>query len=483
MIDIFFDLFFVPVLLLNILFAVTIVFFERKNPSATLAWLSILFFLPIVGFVLYIFLGHNYHRERLFTAKAEDDAIVQGLIAAQIHRISEGEIAFGDARLDAYMGMVLMLMRNNWAFLTADNRVTVYTDGEEKFAALLAAIAGARDFVHVEYYIIRDDDLGRRVVGALTEKVRQGVEVRLLVDGLGCTRLPRHFFDDFVNAGGRLARFFPSVVPYLNVRMNYRNHRKIAVIDGKTGFVGGFNIGDEYLGKDPRFGSWRDTALKIEGHAVAGLQGRFFLDWNFASGPELSYSPRYFPDMDPAGETAIQVVSSGPDARWNQVKEAYLKLINSAKTSVYIQTPYFVPDASVADALRIAALSGVDVRVMIPCKPDHPFVYWASYSSVGELIEAGVRAYTYERGFIHAKTIVVDGIAASVGSANWDERSFRLNFETNAFVYDPAVAGRLHEIFLADIRDCNELTPAVYAARGRVITVKESVSRLFSPLL
>lgn len=483
MIDIFYDLFFVPVLFLNVLFAVTIVFFERKNPSTTLAWLSILFFLPLLGFVLYLFLGHNYHRERLFKAKAEDDARVQGLIAAQIKSLAEGEIAFRDPRLGAYLGMVLMLMRNNWAFLTASNRVTVYTDGEEKFAALLDAIAGARDFVHIEYYIIRDDALGRRVVGALTEKARQGVEVRLLVDGLGCARLPRDFFDAFVGAGGRLARFFPSVVPYLNPRMNYRNHRKIAVIDGRVGFVGGFNIGDEYLGKDSRFGYWRDTALKIEGYAVAGLQGRFFLDWNFASGPELSYSPRYFPEMVPVGEISIQVVSSGPDARWNQVKEAYLKLINSAQRSVYLQTPYFVPDGSVADALRIAALSGVDVRVMIPCKPDHPFVYWASYSFIGELLEAGVRAYTYDRGFIHAKTIVVDGIAASVGSANWDERSFRLNFETNAFVYDPAVAGRLHEIFLADIRDCSELTPAVYAARGRVIKVKESVSRLFSPLL
>ncbi|MDD4255719.1 MAG: cardiolipin synthase [Methanofollis sp.] len=483
MIDIFYDLFFVPILFLNVLFAVTIVFFERKNPSTTLAWLSILFFLPLLGFVLYLFLGHNYHRERLFKAKAEDDARVQGLIAAQMKSLAEGEIVFRDPRLGAYLSMVLMLMRNNWAFLTADNRVTVYTDGEEKFAALLDAIAGARDFVHLEYYIIRDDALGRRVVGALTEKARQGVEVRLLVDGLGCARLPRDFFDAFVDAGGRLARFFPSVVPYLNPRMNYRNHRKIAVIDGRVGFVGGFNIGDEYLGKDSRFGYWRDTALKIEGYAAAGLQGRFFLDWNFASGPELSYSPRYFPEMAPAGETAIQIVSSGPDARWNQVKEAYLKLINSAKKSVYIQTPYFVPDGSVADALRIAALSGVDVRVMIPCKPDHPFVYWASYSFIGELLEAGVRAYTYDRGFIHAKTIVVDGIAASVGSANWDERSFRLNFETNAFVYDPAVAGRLHEIFLADIRDCSELTPAVYAARGRVIKVKESVSRLFSPLL
>ncbi|WP_067050434.1 phospholipase D-like domain-containing protein [Methanofollis ethanolicus] len=366
-----------------------------------------LFFVPV------LFLGHNYHRERLFKAKAEDDARVQALIAAQMKSLAEGEISFRDPRLKTYLGMVLMLMRNNWAFLTVNNRVTVYTDGEEKFAALLDAIAGVRDFVHIEYYIIRDDALGRRVVGAaLTEKAQQGVEVRLLVDGPGCARLPRDFFDAFVGAGGRLARFFPSVVPYLNPRMNCRNHRKIAVIDGRVGFVGGFNIGDEYLGKG-----------------------------------------------------------------------AYLKLINSAQRSVYLQTPYFVPDGSVADALRIAALSGVDVRVMIPCKPDHPFVYWASYSCIGELLEAGVRAYTYERGFIHAKTIVVDGLAASVGSANWDERSFRLNFETNAFVYDPAVAGRLHEIFLADIRNCSELTSAVYAARGRVIKVKESVSRLFSPLL
>ncbi|HZD43237.1 MAG TPA: cardiolipin synthase, partial [Methanomicrobiales archaeon] len=312
----------------------------------------------------------------------------------------------------------------------------------------------------------------------LAEKAKEGVEVRLLFDAVG-TRAgkgSKKAFHALTDAGGQIGVFFPSYY-----RLNYRNHRKIAVIDGKTGFIGGFNIGDEYLGKGP-LGYWRDTAIRITGRAVSLLQLRFFLDWNYTTHENLELKPVYFAGPGMPGNVPLQIVAGGPDTRWSPIKEGYIKLINSARESVYIQTPYFVPDDSISDALRLAALSGVDVRVMIPCKPDHPFVYWASLSFVGDLLDAGVRAYTYDNGFIHAKTIVVDGRAGSVGSANWDVRSFRLNFEANAFLYDSTVGSELKRRFEQDLAVCTEITPERYADRSRSVRFKEGISRLFSPL-
>jgi cardiolipin synthase len=378
--------------------------------------------------------------------------------------------------------MVYMLLNSNQAYLTRDNQVEIYTDGNDKFKALLEAIGGAQDHIHMEYYILRKDELGKKVIDALTRKAREGVEVRWLYDALGCSKVPKKFYHELLEAGGKVAPFFPSLIPFINLRFNYRNHRKIAIIDGKIGFIGGFNIGDEYLGKGP-LGYWRDSHLKIQGTAVSALQVRFILDWNFAAKDDVKLSSRYFPDHQGYGATAIQVVSGGPDVRWNPIKEAYLKLITNAEESIYLQSPYFVPDDSVLDALRIAALSGVDVRIMIPCKPDHPFVYWSSYSFIGDLLDAGVKAYTYDNGFIHAKTVVVDGIAGSVGSANWDVRSFKLNFEANAIMYDQNLAGRLRDIFLHDLKVSSEITPDSYATRSTWIKAKESISRLMAPIL
>jgi Phosphatidylserine/phosphatidylglycerophosphate/cardiolipin synthases and related enzymes len=308
------------------------------------------------------------------------------------------------------------------------------------------------------------------------------VEVRLLVDALGGRAWSPGMLKEFKAAGGKVARFFPSLIPFLNLRVNYRNHRKIVIIDGKTGYIGGFNIGEEYLGKGP-LGPWRDSALKITGTAALALQVRFIMDWNYASKDDIGFSEVYFPESESSGGVPVQIVSGGPDTRWNPVKESYLKLITLAQQTIYIQSPYFIPDESVLDALRIAALSGVDVRIIIPVKPDHPFVYWSSYSYIGDLLEAGVRAYTYDHGFIHAKTIVVDGLAGSVGSANWDVRSFRLNFEANAVIYHPECAGELHSIFLKDLTGSSEITLQKYRSRPAWLKIKESVSRLFSPLL
>lgn len=478
--------FILPIIfIVNIFFAIIVVFVERKNPTATVAWLMALFLLPVIGFGLYLFVGQSFYRDRMFKVKKEDDETLTDLIESQKKEIFK-EIPLEHQVSDAYKRMMLMLMESNQAPVTTQNSVKVFVDGNEKFKALIEAIQGAQDHIHLEYYILKDDEIGNEVFAALTERAQAGVSVRFLGDGLGAAGPKKSFYVPYLNAGGKLEFFFPSLMNISHPRINYRNHRKIAVIDGKVGFIGGFNIGDDYLSRVPEWAPWRDTAVQVNGHAVLAMQIRFLLDWNYAAKEDkLEYSSRYFPDDGGPSDTwvPIQIVSGGPDTYWNPIKESYMRLITLASDSVYIQTPYFIPDESIMDALRMAALSGIDVRIMMPAKPDHWFVYWAGYSYIQQLLDAGVKAYTYDVGFIHAKTIVVDEAAASVGSANWDVRSFKLNFETNAIMYDHKIAKELKEHFIADLAVCSELTPERFASLPVKIKIKQSISRLFSPLL
>lgn len=479
--------FIIPIIfVINIIFAITVVFIERKNPTTTIAWLMALLLLPVVGFILYLFVGQSFYRDRMFTVKKEDDDKLAEIIESQKEELLISEVPGEQPIADGYKRMMLMLMESNKAPVTTGNRVRIFVDGNEKFQSLLQAINEAKDHIHMEYYILKDDEIGNEIFAALTRQAQAGVKVRFLGDGLGSAGPRRAFYEPYLAAGGKLAFFFPSLMNISHPRLNYRNHRKIAIIDGKTGFVGGFNIGDDYLGRVAEWAPWRDTAIVVNGHAALAMQIRFILDWNYASKEDkIEYDPRYFPEDKAAGDAwlPMQIVSGGPDTYWNPIKESYLKLITLASESVYIQTPYFIPDESIMDALRMAALSGIDVRIMMPAKPDHWFVYWAGYSYIEQLIDAGVRAYTYDKGFIHAKTIVVDEVAASVGSANWDVRSFRLNFETNAIMYDHETAKELKEYFLQDLKLRSELTAERMAALPLKIKMKQSVSRLFSPLL
>ena len=474
------------ILLVNILFIIIVVFYERKDPSATLAWVMALVIFPVFGFILYLFLGQSFSKQKMFRIKKEEDRVLRGIIDSQITKLEqEGVAVQADGRLsDGLQSMILMLLRNDDAFLTSNNQVRVFTDGKEKFASLLQDIREATDFVHLEYFIWEDDGIGNEMRVALTERARAGVEVRLLCDGYGSAALPRHFFDEFKEAGGKVAFFFPSYLRYFNPRYNYRNHRKIAIIDGTTTYIGGMNIGDDYLGLNPKWGYWRDCAVRIRGDAALAAHIRFFLDWRFAAKEDrLEPGPRYLPRSPDVPGTPIQVVSGGPDTAFNPVKEEYLKMISLARETVYLQTPYFIPDESVLDALRMAALSGVDVRIMMPDRPDHVFVYWAGISYIRQLLDSGVKAYTYDNGFIHAKTIVVDEAVASVGSGNWDVRSFRLNFETNAVMYDPAIARHLKEAFIKDLDVCSPITFERLDALPWSKKVRQSIARLFSPML
>ena len=470
--------------ILNLIFAFTIIFMERRSAGSVWAWLLVLVLIPILGFIIYLFIGRQIQRDHIFSLDEDDKIGIEMIVSEQLEALKNDDFSKGNHQIVKFKDMVQMLLYNNAAFLTTDNEIKIFTDGKEKFDSLLKDIDEATDYIHIQYYIFRNDSLGERILNALEQKLEQGVEVKMLYDDMGSRGLSLKDFKSFRKNGGQVEAFFPSKLPLINLRMNNRNHRKIVIIDGHIGYVGGFNVGEEYLGKKKKFGYWRDTHLRIVGDAVNALQLRFMLDWNSqATRDNLKYADRYFPDVDSVGTIGVQIASSGPDETWEQIKYGYLKMIASAKQSIHIQSPYFIPDQSFLDAIKIAALGGVDVSIMIPNKPDHPFVYWATYNNVASLLDAGVNIFHYNNGFLHSKTLVIDDEVASVGTTNMDHRSFTLNFEINAFIYDTHIAKELRFTFEKDLEVSYRLTKEIYEQRSLWIKFKEGISRLLSPIL
>ena len=470
--------------ILNLIFAFTIIFMERRTAGSIWAWLLILLLIPLLGFIVYLLFGRQIQRKHIFKIDENDKIGIEMIVNEQLEALKNDDFSKGNHQIVKFKDMVQMLLYNNAAFLTTDNEVTIYTDGRQKFDALLHDIHQAKDYIHIQYYIFKNDNLGKSILTALEQKLTEGVEVKMLYDDMGSRTLSLKDFKSFRKNGGHVEAFFPSKLPLINLRMNNRNHRKIVIIDGHIGYVGGFNVGDEYLGLKKKFGYWRDTHLRIVGDAVNALQLRFMLDWNSQSTRDnLQYEERYFPDVDSGGTIGVQIASSGPDEEWEQIKYGYLKMIASAKESIYIQSPYFIPDQAFLDAVKIAALGGVNVNIMIPNKPDHPFVYWATYNNVASLLEAGVNIYLYDNGFLHSKCIVIDDEIASVGTTNMDHRSFTLNFEINAFIYDIQVAHQLRAAFENDLHVSYRLTQELYDQRSLWIKFKEGIARLLSPIL
>ena len=481
-------------ILINLVLSVIIVFFQRRDPKAVWTWLLALYFVPVFGFLFYLLLCQDLHKSKMFRIKEVEDKLNVSA-RSQENYFKRHEMVLEEPMERDYKDMVIYNLETSGAVLTLNNHVTIFTDGKKKFEDLRREMAQAKHFIHIQYYIIKNDELFDSLIPVLLEKVKEGVEVRILYDGMGGRFMPKKKWLMLEEAGVKVGAFFPATLGRINFRVNYRNHRKIVVIDGKVGYVGGFNIGREYIGMDPKFGYWRDTHLKIYGDAVNSLQVRFAQDWNYACKENLFQHAEYFDIPHSINEErkkllegrrqplGIQIISSGPDARDRQIRNNYLELFYKAKHHIYIQTPYFVPDDAVLSALQVAAKSGVDVRLMIPCKPDHPFVYWATYSYVGDLLAAGARCYTYENGFLHAKGVMADGRVCSYGTANMDIRSFELNFEVNAVIYDEETTQELENIFLEDLNCCREITMEIYRRRSLIIRAKEQCSRLLSPLL
>ncbi len=470
--------------IINLLLSMIIIFFQRRNPQTVWTWLLLLYFIPILGFVLYLLIGQDFHKSRMFKAK-EIEGELKYAVRRQEENIYRKRLRLANPELGRFKDLILYNLEAGQSVLTDNNDVRIYTDGKEKFHALLQEIEQAKCYIHIQYYIIQRDELWREIEQALVRKVKQGVEVRVLFDSMGCRSMRNKDWDRMERAGIHVAEFFPALFGPLQFRINYRNHRKIVVIDGRVGFVGGFNVGREYLGLDSKFGYWRDTHLCIEGAAVTSLAVRFVLDWNYAAKENLFLEDKLFeiPKYVRNGHDPIQIISSGPDSQIKTIHDNYLRLIHSAKHHVYIQTPYFIPDDSILDALKIASRSGIDVRIMVPCKPDHPFVYWATYSYLGDMVAAGAKCYVYDNGFLHAKTLSADGMVACVGTANMDFRSFGLNFEVNAVIYSERTVQRLERAFENDMTRSTHVTRKVYDQRGLLIKTKEQFSRLLSPLL
>lgn len=455
---------------------------DGSRPSKVIAWILVLVALPVVGIILYSFLGKNLRKERQFSRKqAHDVQVLDDLVKQQLVRFDQAETNHSPIVHD-YRRLAHLQLRSGKFLLLPGNRAQVLQDGEETFKAIFAALEQAQNFIHIEYYIFEEGELADRIAAILTEKVQQGVKARLVYDGVGSWSLSKAYCQRLKEAGVEVFPFMPVRFGPLANRLNYRNHRKIVVVDGRIGFTGGINVSDKYIKGDPKLGHWRDTHLQLEGRAVNFLQYVFLTDWQFVSGQNL-LKEEHFPEYEPAGNTPVQISASGPDSTYASIHQAYVSMLYSAQQYVYLANAYLIPDDSLLLALKSTALSGVDVRLMIPEASDSFIVKWSSRSYLEELMVAGVKVYFYQKGFLHSKVMVVDDALASVGTANLDIRSFEQNFEINALMYDEGIARQLKARFKTDMQDCRLLDLDTYRQRPQLDKIKESVFRLVSPVL
>lgn len=466
----------------DLYFVVYIVFFDKKKPVNTLAWITAVVFMPVAGIVLYILFSDRRHYRKTQGAKAKIVYYekLSFLVNEQLRILDHPETTHHNPDIQKNHDLIRMNLKYGESPYTQDNRVEIFTDGMSKFNSLLQDLENATSSIHLSYYIYRNDRIGNRIIKILEEKAAAGVEVRLIYDFIGSMHTPKRIFRKLRKAGGEVKALFPFFLD--NFRSNYRNHRKIAVIDGSIGYLGGMNIGDEYAGQG-KLRPWRDTHLRITGSAVYTLQTRFLMDWAYLNKSNPPLDMKYFPQVTPEnkGDLGMQIVSSGPDNATEQIKMDFVKMIHRAKESICIQTPYFIPDDSLFDAIKIAALSGIDVTIMLPGIYDRLPVYCAGNSYIGPLMEAGVKFYLYE-GFLHSKMIIMDDKITSIGSSNMDIRSFMLDFEVNAFIYDSKFSSHCRGIFADDLKNSHQITPESYGRRAFFIRAFEPFFRLFSPL-
>jgi cardiolipin synthase len=457
----------------------TILLLEHRRPGKALAWLCVLLVFPIVGFIMYYLMAKQYRQRTRFTEQEQERQMGYRQAHSPIGTAWDIEKyrEIGDQpRLLAFLGHFPE------SPIVSGNRTRVLTNANVAYKAMLDSIEQATDHIHMEFYTIQSDETGYLFQQALIRKAKQGLNVRLLVDGIGSIGLKREFIQDLQRAGVETACFLRPLFALIDKRINYRNHRKIVVIDGKIGFFGGINIGNEYLGMNEKLGFWRDTHFQIEGGAVGQLQHCFMNDWSLVT-EKIRSEQRYFPVRSSSGDEKIQLIVGGPGERRKSILELYFSAIMAARKRIYITTPYFVPEDSIQMALKVAAHSGVDIRIIYPAVPDSKLVHWASKSYLEDLMQAGVRFFEYNQGFIHTKCMLMDNTIAISGSANLDMRSFYSNFEINAVWYDRSVIDRLEQDFMGDLANSMEIDPIEFAQRSTLERGKQMLGRLLSPLV
>ena len=476
---------YIIIFLINLVLSMFIIFLGKKKPVSTILWVMAINFLPIIGFILYLIIGQDLSGRRMFDKKGVLSADLRKNADKQLEEIKSGDLELED-RTKQYLEIIEMFNKGEMELIYTENDIRKYNDGRDMFKDLFQDIENAEESVYIQSYILKSDELGKKLFEVLKAKAKEGLDVVLLVDGMGGRKFRKSDIKDLEEAGVKVAIFFPGLFKRINTRVNYRNHRKIIAIDHNIGYVGGLNIGDEYLSKDPKFGFWRDTHLRIAGDAVIGLEFRLFLDYRFAAKKnDAKFMTRVpaFRKENEKGEKEICIVTSGPDSKVDSIRNGYGKLITRARKSIYIQTPYFIPDGGLYNALKCAALAGCDINIKKKKKRDHPFVHWASLWFLGDLLQWGVKAYLYEGGFLHAKVLLCDDYLSSVGTANFDIRSFELNFEANAFVFDEELNKSLKEDFMNDVKKSTQLTQEIYDQRSAFVKFREGISRLLAPIL
>jgi cardiolipin synthase len=457
----------------TVLSIVVVVISENRNPIKTVAWIMAVIFLPVIGIIWYLIFGQDVTKKHVISKR----------IYSRLKKRPLDEIGAQEEFIipEDYISLITLLKNIDHSPLLGGNDVKIFTNGQDKFDSLFADIANAKKHIHVEYYALLDDEIGKKFQEALIEKAREGLEIRIIYDSFGSRKAKKNYYEEYRKAGIETEPFLKLAFPALTSRINYRNHRKIVVIDGRIGYVGGMNVADRYI-HGFEWGCWRDTHARIEGKGVQGLQSAFLLDWYFVS-QTLITSRKYFPPLEIYGNIPMQIVESGPLKEENGIPFGILQAIYNAKKSIFIQTPYFLPPDAMIKALHAAAIRGVDVRIMLSERSDMQLVQLASRSYIQEMLENGAKIYFYKKGFLHSKLMVFDDSLTLVGSVNFDSRSLEQNFEIGAFIYDEETGKQARRIFIADQHDCEQIFLKNWIKRPSLERFFESCVRLFVPLL
>lgn len=459
---------------LTIISCVIVVLKENRNPIRSLSWVIALIFLPGIGLIFYIFFGRSLRGQHMIS-RLNKRKIITTMAPRHVDLESQN-LSRADRNL-------IKLARNlSSSFYTVNNHMDIFTNGEDKFSALKQDLLRAKRSIYMQYYIFLDDTLGHEIAEILMQKARGGVDVRVMYDNVGSFSAQNKFFKMMNNEGVLTHPFFKVTFPQFANRVNWRNHRKMVIIDGETGYIGGMNIADRYVNRNSEGWGWRDTHFRVHGDIVESMMFSFVVDWNFRN----QEHPMHYPKMKPVtfhNSTGMQLVTSGPLSEWDNLALCFLKAISSATRNIFIQTPYFLPTDALTHALEAAALSKIDVRIMIPSRPDSKMLKYASFSYVTQCLKAGIKVYLYNPGMLHAKAMIIDDNLVTAGSTNFDFRSFENNFECNLFIYDKEINMRMRTIFFDDMVKCTKLTLASWRKRPLVQRAKESLIRLISPIL